>query len=73
MYWIMSPKAQNAYQGMDHKEMLTKKAQAAVNKAMHLLAIELNLKKCTLELTIAMPLPNAGQGPPCNLKCKPRN
>ena len=53
LYWILSQKAQNADRGTDHKEMLTKKARAAVNKAMHLLAIELNLEKGTLEHTIA--------------------
>ena len=45
-YWMLSQKAQNANQGTYHKEMLTNKAQAAVNKAMHLLAIELNLERC---------------------------
>ena len=50
---MLSQKAQNADRGTDHKEMLTKKARAAVNKAMHLLAIELNLEKGTLEHTIA--------------------
>jgi len=50
---MLLQKAQNADRGMDHKEMLTKTARAAVNKAMHLLAIELNLEKGTLELTIA--------------------
>ena len=53
MYWILSQKAQNADRGTDHKEMLTKKARAAVNKAMHLLAIELNLERGLLELTVA--------------------
>ena len=53
MYWVLFQKAQNVYQGADHNEMLTKKARAAVNKAMHLLAIELNLEKGMLDLTIA--------------------
>ena len=66
-------KAQNADQRTDHKKMLTKKAQAAVNKAMHLLAIELNLEKGPLEHTLQTPLPNARQGTTCNLKCKLRN
>ncbi len=50
---MLSQKAQKANQGTDHKKMLTKKAQAAVNKAMYLLAIELNLEKGSLELTVA--------------------
>ena len=50
---MLSQKAQNADQGTDHKKMLTKKARVAVNKAMHLLAIELNLERCFLELTVA--------------------
>ena len=53
MYWMLSQKAQNADRGTDLTKMLTKKARAAVNKAMHLLAIELNLEKGTLEHTIA--------------------
>ena len=43
MYWMLAQKAQNANQGTNHKETLTKKAQTAVDKAMHLLAMELNL------------------------------
>ena len=53
MYWMLSQKAQNANQGTDHKETLTKKVQEAVDKAMHLLAMELNLEKGSLELTVA--------------------
>jgi len=50
---MLLQKAQNADQRTDHKKMLTKKAQAAVNKAMHLLTIELNLERYLLELTVA--------------------
>ena len=50
---MLSQKAQNADQGTDHKEMLTKKVQAAVDKAMHLLATELNLKKGPMDLMVA--------------------
>ena len=53
MYWMLAQKAQNTNLGTVHKEMLTKKAQAAVNKAMHLLTIELNLERYLLELTVA--------------------
>ena len=53
MYWMLSQKAQNADQGTDHKETLTKKAGAAVNKAMHLMAMELNLKKGSMDLMVA--------------------
>ena len=53
MYWMLGQKAQNADQGTGHKETLTKKAQAAVNMAIHLLAMELNLKEGLLELTMA--------------------
>ena len=53
MYWMLSQKARNVDQGTDHKQTLTKKAQAAVDKAMRLLAIELNLEKGSLELTVA--------------------
>ena len=53
MYWILSQKAQNADQGTDHKYTLTKKAQAAMDKAMHLLAMELNLKKGLMDLLVA--------------------
>ena len=41
----MAQKAQNADQGTDHKKTLSQKGQAAVDKAMYLLAMELNLKK----------------------------
>ena len=53
MYWMLSQKAQNADQGTDHKETLTKKVRAAVDKAMHLLAMELNLKKGSMDLMVA--------------------
>ena len=43
MYSMLSQKAQNANQVTGHKETLTKKVRAAVDKAMHLLAMELNL------------------------------
>ena len=39
MYWMLAQKAQNADQGMDHKETLKKKVQAAVERAIHLLAM----------------------------------
>ena len=45
MYWILSQKAQNADQGTDHTKMLSQKGRAAVDKALHLLAMELNLEK----------------------------
>jgi hypothetical protein len=45
MYWILSQKAQNADQGTDHTKMLSQKCRAAVDKALHLLAMELNLEK----------------------------
>ena len=45
MYWMLVQKAQNADQGTDHKKTLSQKGRAAVNKAMHLLAMELNLEK----------------------------
>ena len=50
---MLSQKDQNADQGEDHKEALTKKVRAVVDKAMHLLAMEINLEKCLLELTVA--------------------
>ena len=53
MYWMLSQKAQNAGQGTDHKEKLPKKVQAAVDKAMHLLAMELDLKKGSMHLMVA--------------------
>ena len=53
MYWMLSHKAQNADQGTDHKETLTKKFRSAVDKAMHLLARELNLVTGSLELMVA--------------------
>ena len=53
MYWMLSQKAQNANQGTDHKETLIKKAQTAVDKAMNLLAMELNLEKSSLDFTVA--------------------
>ena len=53
MYWMLSQKAGNADQGMDHKETLTKKSRAAVDKAMHLLAMELNLKTGSMDLLVA--------------------
>ena len=53
MYWMLAQKTQNSNQGTDHKETLAKKARTAVDKAMHLLAMELNLEKCSLELTVA--------------------
>ena len=53
MYWMLSQKAQNTNQGMDHKETPTKKVQAAVDNAMHLLAMELHLEKGSLEHTVA--------------------
>ena len=45
MYWMLTQKAQNANQGTDHKKMLSQKGRAAVDKAMHLLAMQLILKK----------------------------
>ena len=48
MYWILTQKARNANQGMDHKKTLSQKVRAAVDKAMHLLAMELNLEKGSL-------------------------
>ena len=53
MYWILSQKSQNADQGKGHKETLAKKVRAAVDKAMHLLAMELNLKKGSMDLMVA--------------------
>jgi hypothetical protein len=52
MYWMLSQKAQNADLGTDHQEMLTRKAQAAEDKSMHLLVIKLNLERYSLELTV---------------------
>ena len=45
MYWILAQKAQNADQETDHKKTLSQKGRAPVDKAMHLLAMELNFKK----------------------------
>ena len=53
MYWMLVQKAQNADQGTDHQKTLTKKGRAAVDTAMHRLAIELNLKKGSMENTMA--------------------
>ena len=53
MYWVLSQKAQNADQGTDHKKTLTKKARAAMDKAVHLLAMELNLKRVSMDLMVA--------------------
>ena len=53
MYWILTQKAQNADQGADHKKMLSQKGQAAVDEAMHLLAMEINLKEGSMDHIIA--------------------
>jgi hypothetical protein len=53
MYWILAEKARVANQGTDHKKMLKSKARAAVDKAIHLLSMEINLKKGSVELTVA--------------------
>jgi hypothetical protein len=53
MYWILVNKAQNANQGTDYQKKLTQEGQAAVNQAMHLLAIEINLKKGSLDHLMA--------------------
>ena len=50
---MLSQKAQNANQGTEHKGTLTKKVRTAVDKPMHLLAMELNLEKGLLDLTVA--------------------
>ena len=46
-------KAKNVDLGTGHQEMIRRKALAALDKAMHLLAIELNLRKHSLEHTVA--------------------
>ena len=53
MYWMLAEKAKGANLGTEHKKLLTSKAPAAIDKAIHLLAIELNLKKGSFELTMA--------------------
>ena len=53
MYWILAEKAKGADLGTEHKKLLTSKARAAIDKAIHLLAIELNLEKGSLKLTVA--------------------
>ena len=45
---MLVQKCQNADQGTDHKKTLSQKSRAAVDKAMHLLAMELNLEKGSL-------------------------
>ena len=50
---MLVQKAQNANQGTDHKKMLLQKGQAAVDEAMHLLAIELNLKEGSMDHMLA--------------------
>jgi oligoribonuclease (3'-5' exoribonuclease) len=48
MYWMLAQKAQNADQGKNHKKTLPQKGRAAVDKALHLLATELNLERGSL-------------------------
>ena len=53
IYWMLAEKAKGANLETDHKKLLTSKARAAVDKAIHLLAMECNLKKGSVELTVA--------------------
>ena len=48
MYWMLVQKAQNADQGTNHDKTLSQKGLVAVDKALHLLATELNLEKGSL-------------------------
>ena len=50
---MLTQKAKNVDLGTGRQEMIRRKACAAVDKAMHLLAIELNLRKHTLEHSVA--------------------
>ena len=53
MYWMLSQKAQpNADLGTDRQKVLKMKTRKAVDMAMHLLAIELNLGRHSLELSV---------------------
>ena len=49
---MLAEKAKDANLGTEHKKLLTSNACAAVDKDIHLLAIELNLKKGSFELTM---------------------
>jgi hypothetical protein len=53
MYCLLGQKAQVADQGTDHQKILSQKGRAAVDKALLLLAEELNIEKGSLEHTIA--------------------
>ena len=53
MYWMLAEKAKGNDLGTDHKKLLTSKSQEAVDKAIHLLAMECNLKEGSMELMVA--------------------
>ena len=62
LFWMLTQKAKNVDLGLGHRAMINKKAHTAVDKAIHLLAIELNLAWLHIVLL------NAGQSPSYNLK-----
>jgi hypothetical protein len=53
LFWMLTQKAKNAELGTGHQAMINKKACTAVDKAMHLLAMELNLVKHMLEHVVS--------------------
>jgi hypothetical protein len=53
MYCLLAQKAKMAERGADHQEMLLQKGRAAVDKALMLLAEELNIEGGSLEHSIA--------------------
>jgi hypothetical protein len=53
MYCLLVQKSQMADQGTAHQKMLSQKGRAAVDKALLLLAKELNIEKGSMEHMIA--------------------
>jgi hypothetical protein len=53
MYCLLAQKAKTAERGTDHQKMLLQKGRAAADKALMLLAEELNIERGSLEHTIA--------------------
>ena len=52
LYWILTQKAKSPELDAKQCEVSLKKAHSAVNRAMHLLAIELSIGQSTLKLMV---------------------
>ena len=53
IYWMLAEKSKGTNQGTDHAKILRSKAQTAVDRALHLLALESNMEEGSIKHTVA--------------------